>query len=501
MSKVDKYYKEYCEHALKIQELDSSISLLRWDQETHMPKDGATFRANQLGMLSGLKYDWKTADRYGDLLKSLYESRAELKPEQKFNVEKSFQNFNKTKKYTKDFVVRESKLVSEAYRAWIEARSEKKYQLFSNSLKSILDLRREETEILGYADKPYDALLNEYEEGMTTAKLDVVFTDVKNKLNPFLKEIANKPKPENAFMYGNFPFQKQWDFGLELIKQCGFNFDKGRQDLSVHPFSSSMNPSDVRITTRVDETNFYFMLWSCLHECGHGLYEQGLREEFFGLPMGKSVSLGIHESQSRLYENNLGRSSEFWSHNYPKLQSLFKDSFGGVSQDDFYKAINRVEPSPIRTEADELTYHLHIMIRYEIEKKLIHGELDSKDLSEVWNEMYKQYLNIDIKNDNEGVLQDIHWSHGSFGYFPTYSLGSFFAAQFYAHAKEELPEFDKNIKTGNLIPLLEWLNKNVHRHGQRYQADELCERITGKPLDFDYFMQYAKEKFSSIYNL
>lgn len=302
-------------------------------------------------------------------------------------------------------------------------------------------------------------------------------------------------------MTGYYNKDKQWQYGLAVLKQMGYDFDAGRQDISSHPFTVNFNAQDVRVTTRIDENNFSDMLWSCIHEGGHALYEQGLLPENYGLPAGEAISLGIHESQSRLWENNVGRSLTYWKVHYPKLQTIFPENLKNVSVGAFYKAMNQVKPSLIRTNADELTYHTHIMIRFEIEKLLIEGTLKVKDLPEYWNTKYKEYLGVNVTDDAHGVLQDIHWSHGGFGYFPTYSLGSFYAAQFYTQATKDIPTLETEIEKGNTLPLLNWLRSKVHKHGKYYTAEELCINITGEKLNFNHFMNYANKKYAGIYEL
>ncbi len=288
---------------------------------------------------------------------------------------------------------------------------------------------------------------------------------------------------------------------MDLLKQMGFDFEAGRQDISSHPFTTNFGPLDVRVTTRVNENDFHEMTWSCIHEGGHALYEQGLLAENYGLPAGEPISLGIHESQSRLWENNVGRCLPYWKGNYKKLVHLFPENLANVDVTSFYKAINLVKPSLIRTNADELTYHFHILIRFEIEKALIENKITVEELPEYWNSKYKEYLGIDVTDDAHGVLQDIHWSHGSFGYFPTYSLGSFYAAQFYAQAKKDIKGLEAEIEKGNMKPLLNWLREKVHHHGRTLTSNELCLKLTGEALNFNHFMSYAKEKYGFIYNI
>jgi carboxypeptidase Taq len=288
---------------------------------------------------------------------------------------------------------------------------------------------------------------------------------------------------------------------MELIRKLGFDFDAGRQDLSEHPFTTNFSAHDVRITTRISENDLSNMTWSCIHEVGHALYEQGLPVEEYGLPLGEYASLSIHESQSRLWENNVGRSEAFWQFHMPLLKKWFPGELGGLPEHDFYKGINKVQSTLIRTEADELTYHFHVMIRYEIEKLLIEGALEIKDIPAYWNEQYEKYLGITVPDDKQGCLQDVHWSHGSFGYFPTYSLGSLYAAQFFNAAKKQIPSLENDITNGNTETLLKWLRGNIHRHGRRFTGTQLCEHITGEALDIRYFLDYAAKKYGDIYQL
>jgi carboxypeptidase Taq len=365
----------------------------------------------------------------------------------------------------------------------------------------LVALKREEAAFLGYKDHPYDALLDQYEPDLTTSESEKIFNSVKASLISLINEIGSKPTPREDFMFSSFPKDAQWAFGLDLLGNMGFDFAAGRQDISVHPFTINFSSKDVRVTTKLEEANFNSMTWSCLHEGGHALYEQGLPIEQYGLPCGEAISLGIHESQSRLWENMVGRSAIYWNHHFPKLQSQFPEALKDITANDFYKACNLVKPSLIRIEADELTYHFHVLIRFEIEKALIEGSLEVNEVPAAWNKKYKDYLGVEVSNDAVGCLQDIHWSHGSFGYFPTYSIGSFYAAQFFAAAEKQIPDLSMHLENGNMQPLLSWLRENIHQHGKRYSASELCQRITGEPLNVDYFIAYAKQKYGSLYSL
>ncbi|NNM94704.1 MAG: carboxypeptidase M32 [Bacteroidia bacterium] len=494
-------YTEYKLRLTKIADISYTAALLSWDQETYMPEKGAGFRAQQIATLSALAHGQSTSAELGDILNSLNKSGNELSEKEKRNVARSLKDYTKQKKYSTEFVERLSRTASECFQAWQKAKKENNFSLFAPLLETMVDLKKQEAELLGYEAHPYNALLDQYEPGATVAALDILFKDVREQMVDFVKQIAAVPKPDDGFMYRHYPKEKQWNHGLDLLKQMHYDFEAGRQDISIHPFTTSFNALDVRVTTKILEDNLKSMIWSCIHEGGHGLYEQGLPSGEYGLPSGEAISLGIHESQSRLWENNVGRSLPYWKANYKNLQSLYPENLGKVSLEQFYRAMNRVEPSFIRIEADELTYHFHILVRYDVEKKLIGGELKVKELPEYWNACYKEYLGVNVPSDDKGVLQDIHWSHGSFGYFPTYSLGSFYAAQFFHRASLEIKGLENQIEQGNLLPLLEWLREKIHRHGKFYSAEELCTQVTGEKLNFKYFMDYAKNKYSTIYNL
>ena len=493
-------YDDYIKYSRKIYDVYMSMSVLNWDMETHMPKNGNKFRAQQLSTLAKIAYDLETDNKYGLLLEKLLGDNS-LNDNQKRNVFLSNKHFLKRMKYSGEFIQRQSKLISKAFKDWRIAKEKNDFNLFRESLEEIVNLRKEESEFLGYENHPYDALLDRYEPNLTSKDVDLIFDDVKNKLVPFINKINQNNHIDDSFFYQFFDKTKQWDFGIELLKQMGYDFDSGRQDISAHPFSSHFSPEDARVTTRIDENNLSDMIWSCIHEGGHALYEQGLLAENYGTPIGNSISLGIHESQSRLWENHVGRSLSYWKKNFSRLQSYFPVELKNINYGKFYQACNNVKSSLIRTNADELTYHLHVLIRYEIEKGLIEGGIKVDDLPSVWNSLYKKYLNIDVPSDSMGVLQDIHWSHGSFGYFPTYTIGSFYAAQFYKQASIEIPDIDIKIENGDTNELLNWLREKIHKHGQRYDAKDLCKLITGEELNFNYFMNYAQDKYSKIYDI
>jgi carboxypeptidase Taq len=489
-------YAKYVKRMQQIADVKYSIAVLNWDQETYLPRKGAEARARQIATLTGMAHDLFVKPELEELLESLNENQ-NLDEDERANVRETRRDYLREKKYTTEFVIRMAQATSESFNARLQALEENRFEIFLPSLEKMVDLKREETKILGYSKHPYDALTDQFDPGLTVEKLDVLFADAEKQLLPLINNIVSQPKQVNNFLNKVYNKQKQWEFGIYLLKQMNYDFDAGRQDISGHPFTTSFSPHDVRVTTRIVENDFSNMVWSCIHEGGHALYEQGLKNEFYGLPLGEACSFSIHESQSRLWENCVGRSFAYWKANYAYLQKQFPENLSTIGLDSFYKSINAVKPSLIRTEADELTYHFHIFIRYGLEKKLIEKNLEVKDVKEAWNESYLRYLGLTVPDDKRGVLQDVHWSHGGFGYFPTYSIGSFYAAQFFATAQKQIPSLNGEIEKGNLEPLLGWLRKNIYVHGRKFTSEELCERVTGQKLKFSYFMDYARSKFAS----
>lgn len=494
------YYEEYVRQMQQIANVHYANSLLQWDHEVYLPAESGTFRARQIAALSGIEHRLLTDESLFRIVQVLLEDPG-LGFEEKRNVVVSHRDISRKLKYDSAFVETLSETASHAFLAWDKARKENDFELFSPWLQKIITLKQQEAELLGYDEHPYDALLEEFEPGMKASVLDRLFTEFKPALEKLLSRIREAAGPDNSFMYKHYERNSQWEFGLEVLRQMGYDFRRGRQDISSHPFTITLSPSDVRITTRIAENDLNEMIWSCLHEGGHALYEQGLPERAYGLPAGEAASLGIHESQSRLWENNVGRGLPFWEYFFPLLQQYFPQQLGKTGLHEFYAAMNKVRPSLIRTNADELTYHFHIIIRYEIEKELISGMLRVKDLPGRWSELYKQYIGLAVPDDASGVLQDVHWSHGSIGYFPTYSLGSLYAAQFYHHAQQRIPGLEAGLAAGNSRPLLDWLRQAVHVHGRLYTSEELCALSTGEALNINYFMDYATRKYAGIYAL
>ena len=492
-------YDSYVQKMHTIADIRYASALLQWDQETYLPPKGAAIRGQQIATLSELAHRHFTEEGLGQLLHEALQSGS-LSPDEQVNVRLTLEDYDRQKKLPSSFVRTLSETVNKSFHGWIEARKKNEFSIFAGDLGKLAELKKQEADLLGYEQHPYNALLNDHDKGATVQLLDKVFQSVRQPLKDLLEKIRNCKQVDDQFLYRHYPKDRQWAFGMQLLKDLGYDFEAGRQDISEHPFTINFNSRDVRITTRIDEDNLANMTWSCIHELGHALYEQNLPIEQYGLPLGEPASYTIHESQSRLWENHVGRSLAFCERFYPLLQEFFPDQLRDVSTDQFYRGINKVEPSLIRTEADELTYHFHIMIRYELEKALLEGSLKVNDIPAYWNDQYRKYLGVEVPDDTRGCLQDIHWSHGSFGYFPTYSLGSFYAAQFYNAANQSIPDLTGLIQKGNTSTLLSWLSKRVHRFGRKYISEELSKEVSGETLNIEYFIQYMSYKYKYIYD-
>ncbi len=480
--------------------LSSAISVLHWDQEVYMPKKGADARASSISLLAGLVHTQFLNIDHDGLLSSLGKklSAKKLQPHDAAIVRETVRSFEKASKLPETFVKEMAELTSKAQHVWVEARTKNNFALFAPYLEKIVAKKREEATLLGYEVSPYDALLDTYEPGMTSAEIERIFTDLKEFLIPFITQIRKSSigaRPRTNTTSAQFPLEKQIAFNTEIAKAIGYDLDAGRIDVSAHPFTTDFHPHDVRITTRYNLKDPLESIFPTLHETGHALYAQGLPHEHFGTPLAEAVSLGIHESQSRLWENLVGRSLPFWKHWYPRLQKTFPKAFTSPLGA-FYRSLCRVKATPIRVEADEVTYNLHIIIRFELEKALIEGAIEARDLPRLWNERYREYLGITPKDDAEGVLQDVHWSSGYIGYFPTYTLGNLYSAQLWNTVRKEIPDLDKRIAKGDLKTLREWLRVCIHRHGKYHSADDLILNITGEKLNPEHFSRYIREKYS-----
>jgi len=486
----------------EVHDLHMAASLLQWDQEVIMPPKGASARGKQLATLSALAHRLFTRQEVGSLLDALRRDDAGLPSEDRKLVEETQYDFDRATKLPEAFVKQFAEAQSAAYHAWVQARQASDFGQFAPHLETIVELNQRKAEYYGYSDSPYDALLEEFERGLTTSQLRDIFAGLRSEQKDLVARIAaSSHQPDVQWTQQHWDTEAQWAFTVKVVRDLGYDFEAGRQDKSVHPFTTSFDSRDVRITTRLSEHELFSALTGSIHECGHALYEQGLREEDSRSILGQAISLGIHESQSRLWENVIGRSLPFWQHYAPELKEAFPGQLDSISPEAIYAAINRVEPSLIRVEADECTYNLHIILRFELEVDLIEGRLAVHDVPDAWNEKVREYLGLSVPNAAQGCLQDIHWSHGAFGYFPTYALGNLYAAQLMERIEQDLPALWDDVATGTFGPLLEWLRSHIHEVGRRMLAPELIAHVTGKPPSSEPFLAYLRGKYEPLYKL
>ncbi|MGG3469589.1 carboxypeptidase M32 [Neobacillus pocheonensis] len=492
--------KEFIEYVKKMSAYNEAIGLIYWDLRTGAPKKGVEQRSEVIGMLSSEVFKMSTSEEMAAYIASL--TNAELPESSRRILEECKKEYERNKKIPaeeyKEYVVLQSKAES----IWEEAKEKADFTMFSPYLEKLVEMTKRFISYWGYEGNKYNVLLDMFEPGVTTEVLDNVFGELRGKIVPLVKQISESSnKPKTDFLFKSFNKEQQREFSLEILAQMGYNFKAGRLDETVHPFAIGLNPGDVRVTTKYDEQDFRTAVFGTIHEGGHALYEQNISKELIGTPLCTGTSMGIHESQSLFYENIVGRSLSFWKRNYELLKKYSSGQFEHVGIEDFYRAINESKPSFIRIEADELTYPLHIIIRYEIEKRLFNDEIEVKDLPKVWNDMYEEYLGIRPGNDAVGVLQDVHWAGGSFGYFPSYALGYMYAAQFKHKMLEELPNFDRLLEEGNMLPIKEWLTKNIHRYGKIKKPLEILQDVTGEGLNAKYLIDYLYEKYGRVYQL
>ncbi len=487
----------------EVHNIYSAAAVLGWDQQVFMPPGGAQARAEQLATLSKLAHERFTTDEIGSLLEELAGAGFDYDSDEASLIRVVRRDYDKACKLPLPLVEEMSRTFSLGQQVWTKARAERDFSQFQEILAKIVDLNIQKAEAYGYEDCIYDALLDEYEPGMKTAEVNRVFDNLKAELIPMVQAISDRVEAvDDSFLKQDFDEAAQWDFGLIPLKAIGYDLERGRQDKSVHPFTTSFSVNDVRITTRVHKELFPSALFSTLHEGGHALYEQNSAPELDGTFLAGGTSLGVHESQSRLWENVLGRSREFWRCYYPRLQEFFPQQLGEVEREEFYRAINKVSPSFIRVEADEVTYNLHIFLRFELEQDLVEERLRVTDLPEAWNAKMEAYLGLTPPNDSLGVLQDIHWSGGSIGYFSTYTLGNVLSLQFYGQTLQDIPDMPEQFSRGEFGALLDWFKEKIHRHGRKYTASELVERVTGaERIEAEPYLAYIKHKFSDIYRV
>lgn len=485
-------------------DLQAANSVLGWDQQTYMPPGGAGARAMQLATLSRLAHERLVSEEVGASLEAAKREVANLDPDsdEARLVSKAARDFDKARKVPAEWVGEFRRVTALAHHAWEKARAEADFSQFQPHLERIVEMRGQYVDFFAPYDHVCDPLLDEFEPGMKTAEVKTVFDELRPRQIELVQAITDRGTPvDDSVVRQSFDEAKQRDFGLEVIKAIGYDFQRGRQDKSVHPFTTRFGSGDVRITTRFDTNFLNTALFGSMHEAGHAMYEQGIDTEFDRTVLGEGASLGIHESQSRLWENLVGRSRPFWVAFYPKLHETFPTQLGDVDLDTFYRAINKVQPSLIRVEADEATYNLHVMLRFELEIALMEGSLAVADLPEAWDEKFEEFLGLVPPDDAQGVLQDVHWCGGMIGYFPTYSLGNLIASQLWAEIEVAIPDLQRQIEQAQFGDLLHWLRENVHRDGAKFEPKELVEAVTGSSLTAQPYLSYLESKFGAIYNL
>lgn len=492
------------EHLGDITNLRRANAVLGWDQATYMPPGGAAARGEQMATIGHLAHNMFIVEQTGELLERAAEEVRDLPPESDDAslVRVTQRDYDDQRKIPPALVAEIYRHGAMAYQVWTAAREADDFAAFAPYLEKTIEYSRRVAEHLGYQDQMYDALLDQYEPGMKTAQVQAMFAELKRELVPLVHAISERVDlVDDAMMHQHFDETKQEAFGAMVATVFGYDFTRGRQDRTVHPFETSFSRNDVRITTRFLPTFLPSALFSTMHESGHAMYEQGVGEGLEGTPLASGTSLGMHESQSRMWENVVGRSRGFWQHFYPALQQTFPEQLGKVDVESFYRAMNRVEPSLIRVEADEVTYNLHIMLRLEMELALLSGELNVGDAPAAWNDKMEAYLGLRPPNDAQGILQDVHWSHGSMGYFPTYSLGNFLSVQLFEAAVRDVPEIPAQIGRGDFDALRGWMTDRIYRHGRKFEPNDLVQRATGEPIQSRSYVRYLKSKFGEIYGL
>lgn len=487
----------------RIERLTEASNLLGWDQQTYMPPGAARARAEQMAVLAEVAHNFAASEEYGSLLARSESDLQGMDPDHDDVrlLKAARRTYDRITKLPADFVAEMSRQSTLSMGIWQKAREDNDFVAFIPALKRMFDLARQQAEYLGYQNHPYDALLDAYEPGATQASIAAMFSDLKPALVQLTHAISNATQVEDSLLHNDFPIDTQKQITLKIVKALGYDLNRGRQDEAVHPFCTNFSRDDVRITTRFDAHFLSMALYASLHEAGHGMYEQGIPARFDATDLGRAASLGVHESQSRLWENLVGRSRAFSKWAFPQLQAGFPNALGGSDAESYYRAINRVEPSFIRVEADEVTYNLHILLRFELETALLTNTLAVEDLPEAWNSKMQSYLGITPPDFAQGVLQDVHWSIGLIGYFPTYSIGNLLSAQLWYAAKRALPDLDAQIERGEFTPLLDWLHTHVHGYGAKYLPAELVVKATGEPLSASCYRDYLTHKFHDIYGL
>jgi carboxypeptidase Taq len=485
----------------KVADLKHAADLIEWDERVYMPEQGATTHGEMQATLRRLAHEQFTSDELGKALDAASRSvaGADADSDEARMIAVAARDYAKATQVPASFVAEHAIVTSAAQQAWVQARAAADFTLFQPHLERILELKRQYVSFFPPPAHPYDLLLDEYEPGMKTADVQTVFAAVRPRQVELIRSLAERPPIDDSFLRAPYDERNMWDFAVQVITAFGFDWQRGRQDKSVHPFATSFGASDVRITTRWVPSQPMSLLFGTMHETGHALYEQGVSPAHHRTPLEGGVSLGIHESQSRLWENLVGRSLPFWEHFFPILQARFPSQLGRVTLEQFYKAINRIERSLIRVEADEATYNLHVMLRVELEIALIEGAVAVADLPDLWAARMQDYLGLTPSTDATGVLQDVHWSAGLFGYFATYTLGNLIAVQLWEQVQAAHPSLEADIRRGDFTALRRWLQSELHQYGRKYQPQELVTRITGSPIDAEPYLRYLEQKYAQVY--
>lgn len=496
--------KEFLGYVQKIEHYGEVIALIDWDMHTKAPKKGKSYRSEALGTLSEEAFRLTVSSEMKEYLDRLSETSAlaQISPITAKTVEYYKEEYEHNRKIPAERHKAYTIAVSKAGSAWEEAKNANDFPSFLPHLKTIVELKKEFLGYWGYEGHPYNTFVDRYERGMTVEVLDEVFSQLRSELVPLLQEIMDSPhKPDTSFVFKPFSLGKQEEFNYLALEAMGYDFAAGRLDNTMHPFATGLNPGDVRVTTKYDENDFRTTVFGTIHEGGHALYEQNISPELANTPLHRGTSSGVHESQSLFWENFVARNKHYWVHFYPKLQTLNPTQFAGISLEAFYRGINVAEPSFIRIEADELTYALHVILRYEIEKGLITDQIQVEDLPQIWNDKMEEYLGVRPPTDSQGVLQDVHWSLGEFGYFPTYALGYIYAAQIKHAMDRDMPDFEEKLSRGELYPIKEWLSEKIHRHGKMKKPMEIIREVTGEGVNAKYLVEYLQKKYRDIYRL
>ncbi len=500
-SSLNETYKVFCQKVGELEDLSKAGAVLSWDEQTYMPPKSAGARAQQLSTLSTVIHEKLTSNEFDELLKKLKDSENQLTADQKLAVKRFDFVRDRMVKLPTKLVEELSKAQSAGFQAWREARVKKNFSIFKAPLENLLKLTREKADLFGWEDTPWNGLSPDFERGMTAKKVEELFTPLREATVKLLQKIQEKPQLNVQFLEQKWDSNIQLEFSRRIARDLGYDFESGRIDIADHPFATSVGIKDVRITTRVAEDDLFNCLFSTIHEVGHALYEQGFKDSDERTALAECPSLGIHESQSRFWEVIIGRSLPFWKHYFPILKQYYPGKLEGVSCEDFYRAANMVKPNFIRTEADEVCYNLHIMIRFELEVPLLSGDLSIADLPTEWNRRYKDYLGIDIPHDGVGCLQDVHWSGGAFGYFPSYTFGNIYSALLLEKMENDVPDLWSEIEQARFQKPLRWLRENIHQVGNRKDPVELIEGITGKKADSETLVNRLESKYSEIYQL